>query len=64
MPNPSTKRKAKDDQKEAWIAEHMRVNGVGREKAEKKYKSMKRHGLIDSGPVEVVFPGGETLVYR
>lgn len=31
--------------KEIWILEHMKIANVGREKAEKKYKSMKRHGL-------------------
>ena len=32
--------------REAWIAEHMRINGCGRERAEKKYASLKRHGLV------------------
>ena len=32
--------------KEAWIQECMRIHNIGREKAEKKYASMKRHNLV------------------
>lgn len=34
------------DKKESWIQEHMRIYGVGREKAEKKYRTMRCHGLV------------------
>lgn len=32
--------------KEAWIVEYMHRHNVGREAAEKKYRSMRRHGLV------------------
>lgn len=32
--------------KEEWIAKHMKINGVGRDTAERKWKSMKRHNLV------------------
>ena len=35
----------KAQEKEAWILRHMSAYNVGRERAEKKYRQMKRHGL-------------------